>query len=238
MVSPATPRRVAATTCLLTASLVGCSDGVIPAVPLPVGAEIVAGTGQTGVVGQELTSPIVVRVIGDDGLSFSGSEVSFIPFAGEPPNLTSLSSGTVSAMLTESDAAGIATTQWTLGGAAGAQTLAVILRAIDDTVFVAGRARAAVPVELYVGSGDGQAAPAGTVLSENLEVHLRDSFGNDTPNVDVAWNVIAGGGSIESSTPTDSSGLARAIWRLGQTGPQQATATSGPRTVTFTAQIQ
>jgi hypothetical protein len=87
----------------------------------------------------------------------------------------------------------------------------------------------------------------GETLERQAEVYtvvapavvVRDADGRATPGTRVTFQVMAGGGTMESSTvTTDASGRAEARWRLGESaGENTVTARIGPvQTVTFTVQ--
>lgn len=75
-----------------------------------------SGNGQTGTAAQLLPLPVTVRVVDAVGVGVSGASVSFAAAAG---------SGAASPASVITDAAGVAATRWTLGPAAGPQTLQV-----------------------------------------------------------------------------------------------------------------
>ena len=70
------------------------------------------------------------------------------------------------------------------------------------------------PAALRVVAGDGQGAPAGTVLPERPAVRVTDRVGNALPGLAVAFDVTSYGSSWRM-VPTDTDGVARTPWRLG-----------------------
>jgi hypothetical protein len=87
-------------------------------------------------------------------------------------------------------------------------------------------ASAAARVLRYV-SGDGQSAPAGTLVANPLAVELADAMNNPIAGETVQFTVTAGGGTVATPTVvTDASGRASTTWTLGAAGGQQVTATA------------
>ncbi|HEX7088885.1 MAG TPA: Ig-like domain-containing protein [Longimicrobiales bacterium] len=101
-----------------------------------------------------------------------------------------------------------------------------------------------VPVEPAASRIMAGADQAGTVAErtpESLAVLVTDRFDNPVPEVEVAFAVGAGSGSVEPAVArTGLDGIARATWTLGTTaGPQTATATvRGLDPVVFSARAE
>ncbi len=95
--------------------LTGQADTVIVNVTLPASLIVPqSGNTQTGVVGAQLAQPLVVKVSAADGLAVAGTTVNFAVASG---------GGSVVNSSVVSDANGLAQTKWTLGTAAGTQTV-------------------------------------------------------------------------------------------------------------------
>ena len=89
----------------------------------PAVLQIVSGNTQQGTVGQELSQPIVVKILDANGNPVSGQVINFRVTAG---------GGSVFAGASITNSSGIAQERWTLGRVAGAaHTLEV--RAVDNT---------------------------------------------------------------------------------------------------------
>jgi hypothetical protein len=75
--------------------------------------------------------------------------------------------------------------------------------------------------------GDGQSAPAGSVLPQQYGVLVRDASDIPVPDVKIAWAVTSGGGSVSADTTlSNGSGIARVTHTLGDAiGPQSVGAT-------------
>ena len=115
--------------------------------PVPSALAVVSGSGQTGPVNSTLPNPLVVRVTAVDGL----------PVAGTPVNFTASAGGTVAAAVT--DAGGLASTTWKLGGTVLAQTVTATTAGTTPVTFSA-TANSADPARLeFVGQ------PPATVAS-------------------------------------------------------------------------
>ena len=95
------------------------------------------------------------------------------------------------------------------------------------------------PPSISILRGNDQRAPAGTALSQQIVVLVRDGDGSALPGATVSWTASSGGSFESSTTETDADGLAGTRWTLGATpGEQAATASLGGPTgasVAFTA---
>jgi alpha-tubulin suppressor-like RCC1 family protein len=193
---------------------------------IPAALLIVAGQDQSAVVGTELSQPLRVRVLDAEGRPVRQQIVNFRVVEG---------GGSVfaGAALTSDD--GYAQDRWTLGTST-ADAQRVEARAVDPntgTPLVFGTfqatALADVAASIAKSRGDGQQASAGTVLSEPLEVVVRDKYGNPVPNATVLWEPSSGSGSVNpTSSSTNDSGLAATSWTLGTSaGSQTVVATAG-----------
>ena len=83
-----------------------------------------------------------------------------------------------------------------------------------------------VATQIAPSGGDGQIAPAGSLLPQQLSALVTAEGGTPVPEVTVSWSVIEGGGTISpASSTTNSSGVASAGFTLGPTeGVQRAQA--------------
>lgn len=121
--------------------------------------------------------------------------------------------GTVSPQTTTTDAAGVARTAWTLGGAV--DSTQVVLAAAGVSLTAQFFARPAFPMGAGMDkvSGDNQIAPAGTALPQPLVVRVRTLLGVPLAGVVVHWSSTAGTlGTLTSVT--DAQGLAQTGWTL------------------------
>ncbi len=119
------------------------------------------------------------------------------------------------------DQLGRAVFPWHLGARAGRYTMTITHAQILPAIFTA-EAHAGAPNSIDKISGDGQKATASAVLPLPLQVWVCDKFSNPVFDLQVAFNIAAGSGSIISANPatTDSTGIASAVWQLGSSGAQ------------------
>ena len=66
------------------------------------------------------------------------------------------------------------------------------------------------PASISILRGNEQTAPAGTALSQQIVVLVRDGDGTALPGAAVSWTTSAGGSFEPSTTETDADGLAAA----------------------------
>ncbi len=125
---------------------------------------------------------------------------------------------------------------WTLGPAAGANTLSATVSGVGSVVFTA-TGSTAPPASINKVAGDAQTSVAGSALPESLVVQVRDAGGVGVPAVTVNWTVLTGGGAVSpASAVTDASGQARVRWTTGVVaGANSVRASAGALTATFTA---
>ncbi|HEV7586996.1 MAG TPA: Ig-like domain-containing protein [Longimicrobium sp.] len=227
-----TNRLLAATLALAVAALPACSDSTGSKAGPAAHVDVVSGNAQSGPAGTELPQPVVVKVTDAQGRPVQGQVVSFVVTGG---------GGHVFAGSGATDGQGLAQERWTLGTAAGPQTLeartVVGGQPLSAAVFTATAVAGAPATAVALGGDTSVAGVPGSVVEDSFAVVVRDQHGNPAPGVQVAWAVTGGGGSITSPTPTDAAGIARTQWVLGPAGPatQSAQATVAGTTVRFTA---
>lgn len=121
-----------------------------------------------------------------------------------------------------------------VGQAPGAAFVIARLLDIADTIAVA---VAAEPADVEIVAGDRQAGPTGAALADSLVVRVIDRRGAGVAGVQVRFEVVDGGGTIQpASVETRADGTARARWVLGpDAGTQVVQALSVGDTVRFTA---
>ncbi|HEU0052706.1 MAG TPA: invasin domain 3-containing protein, partial [Longimicrobium sp.] len=187
-----------------------------------------AGDGQTATVNTAVPTAPAVLITDANGNPVSGVSVTFTPATGD---------GSVTGSPATTNASGIATVgSWTLGTAAGADSLTATAGALS-TVFTA-TGTAGPPANIIKNAGDAQTDTVGKDVAIAPQVKITDSFGNPVFGVSVAFAVATGGGAV-TGTPatTDSAGLAAVgSWKLGNlVGSNSLTATAGALSTTFTA---
>ncbi|MCH8937344.1 MAG: hypothetical protein IIB90_16635, partial [Gemmatimonadetes bacterium] len=198
-------------------------------VPGPVALAVAAGDGQTTTVGTLL--PTQPQVLVTDGLG--------LPVADVPVAFTVISGGgTIGANSVNTDAAGLAGVEWTVGTRTGTNTLEASLAALGTVAFTA-EGTPDVPASLQAVAGDGQFGAVGKPVPAPPAVLVQDQFGNPVPGVSVVFSVTSGGGTITGSPAvSDDAGIAAAeTWTMG---PAEGTNSvdalvSGIATLTFNA---
>ncbi|HVC87411.1 MAG TPA: Ig-like domain-containing protein [Gaiellaceae bacterium] len=193
---------------------------------------IAGGESQTATVSTAVATAPSVLVTDANGNPVQGVAVTFSIGSG---------GGAVTGANATTNASGIATAgPWTLGTAAGANTLAATSTGLSSVTFDA-TGTAGSATTLAVSAGDNQTATVATAVSTAPAVIATDTFGNPVAGVSVTFAVASGGGSAAGlSQTTNVSGVATVgSWTLGTTaGANTLTATSGSLTgspVTFNA---
>jgi adhesin/invasin len=217
----------------LAASVAGLSPAVFTAtatVGAPATLQAAAGDGQTAVAGAEVAVDPAVVVKDQYGNPVSGVSVSFAVATG---------GGAVSGSPAATDAAGVARlASWTLGTAAGANSLSVTAAGLTPLTFTA-TGVPGWPATVTVSAGNNQTAVAGLAVTIAVAVVVSDANGNVVPGVSVTFAVSLGGGEVTGgAATTDAAGVAAAgSWTLGATaGPNELTATvSGLSPAVFSA---
>lgn len=221
---------------VVTASSLGVTSA-------PIGVQVI-WNGAAKIAAFSFTAPIAASpgaVVGDSirvqvtnrvGGPVPGAVVSFSVTAG---------GGTVTPTDT-TDSNGVASAAWTLGGAAGVNTVSAAV--IDDqktpmswvtgnpATFSIQAFQALVPVQ-----GDAQTAQILSPLPVAPSVKLVDSAGNPRPGVVVTFTPSSGGRVASPTVSTGADGVASAgTWTLGDTpGTQTLVAKVGIATATLSA---
>ncbi len=171
---------------------------------------------QIGTVGADLT--IAVGVVDQYGNPAPDQAVSFTP---------GVNSGSVSPSPAVSDAAGLATTTWTLGLAEGPQTVEASAAGLRGSPVVFGAtAVAALPASVELSAGNHQAGLIADPINIPPAVLVRDGAGRPFPGAEVTFVVTGGAGNASGTVvTTDADGLAEVgSWTLGS-GANTLTAT-------------
>jgi plastocyanin len=195
------------------------------AVPVPAIQKAAAASGdaQSGTVVAALANQLRVLVT-LSGAPQPGATVTWLA-TGVGASVTPATSVT--------DATGIATTTWTLGQVAGAQSASATLSgASGSPVSFAATATAGAATQIALAGGDNQSGSPSAVLASQLSARTADVFGNGTAGTAVIWAVTAGSAGVApASTVSDASGVARTTVTLGATaGAVTITATSAALT--------
>jgi hypothetical protein len=189
----------------------------------PAAIATVSGDAQTGTVATALASPLIVQVNDLRGNGVPGIQVSFAVTQGQ---------GSLGSSSVATDAAGRASTTWSLGPVTGAQSVTATVG--TRSVNISAVAIAGPPAQITAISGNNQSGTVGTKLATPVVVKVTDSRGNPVPNATVMFSVAAGmGTAAPSSQQTGADGTASASWTLGNSpGAETLTAsTAGPTTL-------
>lgn len=186
---------------------------VIPAGP-PARMSIVSGDAQTGPVGAELTTALVVKVTDAAGRAVSNQIVNFRVIAG---------GGSVFAGTANTNSDGLAQERWTLGTVA-ADSQRVEARAVDPAtgapiVFATFRAVAvpAAAARLQKSSTDSIQTGVGYEVLPKPRVRVLDNYSNPIAGATVVFAVTAGGGAVTGATQVsnDSGYASVGSWNVG-----------------------
>lgn len=183
----------------------------------PTALAVATGAGQSGEVGKELFTPVGIKVTGASGKALAGVTVSFAVRG---------NSGSLSASSWKTNASGIASVTWTLGGKAGidVDTLEASVSGLTESIVVTASGTAGAPVSLVVVSGNAQTGAPGEQAADPLVVEVRDAFDNPREGVVVSWAIDGGGTLSAEKDTTDAGGRASVLWTLGG-GNNRVTAT-------------
>ncbi len=202
------------TAAIVAAGIAGCSSTdpapppPPPPPPPPTGVVIAkatpSGDGQTATVATALPSQLRVEVT-DNGSPVSGRTVAWA---------TTFGSVTASS---DTDASGIATTNWTLGQSSGLQSASATLSGAGGSpVSFTATASAGAAASIAKSAGDGQSGIVNTALANPLLARAADQFGNSVSGVSVMWQVTMGTATVfPASTSTGVNGEAQTTVTLG-----------------------
>ncbi|MHB1328882.1 MAG: hypothetical protein ACYC2K_11840 [Gemmatimonadales bacterium] len=190
-----------------------------------------AGAGQQGTVSTAL--PVAPAVVVKDQF---GNPVPNVPvvFA------VAAGGGSVTGANPSTNAQGIAAVgSWTLGAAAGNQSLTATTGTLTPVTFSAAAA-AGSAASMLVAQGAAQTVTVGTAVAQPPAVRVNDQFGNPVAGVTVTFAVTGGGGQVTgAAATTTAAGIATVgSWTLGTiAGPNglSATAAGVPTPLSFSA---
>ena len=210
---------------LLALAAVACG-GDDPQVPTTIAAP--GSTTLTGTVGSTVSTVPTVLIKDQKGKALAGIWVRWTASAGRPGNDSS-----------QTDAAGSASAvSWTLGVAAGPQTLSASASSLGSVIFTVDAK--AGPVRVLTQQTATVTAAVGSTLAIPPSVRASDQFGNPVPNVAIVFAVATGAGSITGGAQTTNAlGVATVgSWKLGTLAGTQtlrADASDGGSFTTVTA---
>ena len=168
------------------------------------------GDAQTAVIGEYLTDPVVVRLVGPGGAPLAGKALVFEIVGGvggiSSPGATEVQA-TIQAV---TNASGHATVRWKMGAVAGKgnHLLRVTSRDLGDGLVFVASADPKSSVRLYAASRNGQKGVVGSRLATPLRVWVNDG-GNALAGRSVKFSVVDGAGKVNGQDEfTVSSGAA------------------------------
>ena len=209
----------------------------IPGAPATIALN--AGTSQSALAGAAVATRPSVLIKDSNGNPAPGVVVTFAVASG---------GGSATGGSATTSASGVATVGgWTLGTVAGANTLTATVAGLPGspvTFTATGTAGAATK---YVVTASTSVPAAGATAT--ISAQLADQYGNavKTSGISVAWSKTGSGGSLTSSSTTNSSGVATATLTAGttagtvyavtasSTSPSSRTGTSAPITTVAAA---
>jgi hypothetical protein len=189
---------------------------------------ISAGNNQTWAVGAALPVVPTAKVADQYGNGVPNVTVTFAVTGG---------GGSITSAVRATNVSGLASVgSWTLGAAAGTNTLtATATSIVTPATFTATGTVAGAPKNLVVFGGNSQSGLAGYALNVRPSVRITDANSTPVGNVSVTFAVTAGGGSVVSGTViTNPNGIAQVgNWVMGAgSGAATLTATATPANVT------
>jgi hypothetical protein len=182
--------------------------------PVPASLTLLKGDGQRALAGRKVAQPVTVQVVSRSGRPVEGVPVRFVLEEG---------AGVTDPTVDSSDTQGIARASWTLGSAAGRQSLSISAEGVSSpTVITAEAEPVAANTRLAVVSEQLE-GPASAPLPEPAVVRVTDLSGVALMDVPVSWSADDGGSVVAAEARTDSLGQTRARWSLGpKSGAQRA----------------
>ena len=173
---------------------------------VPKTLQIISGKDQQELPGVALEKPFVVEVRDQADEPLPGAQVTFSVSSG---------GGTLSATSVTTDNNGQAESTLTLGPKAGTNTVTASVTGITQTeTFNAEGIR--IPKRLEIVSGGDQEGLPGAALENPFVVEVRDQSDKPLPDVQVAFSVSSGGGTLSAtSVTTNSNGRVESRLTLG-----------------------
>ena len=191
--------------------------------------EVISGNNQDADVSTQLSNPLVVRVLDQNGDPFSGAEVTFS---------ASPSGGRFSDETVTTGANGQARTRFTLGSTAGDYTITASVTGLTAATFTATANEVLVATTLQIVSGNNQTDTEGETLANPLIVRVLDQNRDALSGVEVSFAVSPNDATLSTETTiTGANGRAQTTLTLGNTiGTYTVTVSvAGLDTVSFTA---
>lgn len=197
---------------VVSATIAGVSGRAgVSVVTTAAGIALVAGGAQHAPAGATLPRAVVVRATNRRGAPSAGQFVQFRAGDGQ---------GSVTPSTTLTDADGRARAMWVLAAYPGRQTLLATVEKVDSVLSIVAESDPVARNTRVVVLGESPGGRAGTTLSEPVAVRVTDSAGRAFGDVPVRWTADDGT-VVATAERTDSLGVARASWTLGERAGRQ-----------------
>src|SRR5579883_2519405 len=197
--------------------------------PTPTQLQKTSGDAQTATIGTTLPQPLVVTALDANNHPVANVAVTFTVASG---------GGSVATANAVTNSSGQASTTFSLGTTAGANSVTASSSGLPSVTFTA-TGTVGAPHALAIASGNNQTGKVGTALSAPLAVLVTDAGNNPVPGVQVTFAVTAGGGTLgATSATTSAAGLAQTTLTLGSTAGANSVSASatGLTAVSFSEQ--
>jgi hypothetical protein len=182
--------------------------------PVPASLTLLGGDGQRALAGRRIAQPVSVQVVSRSGRPIEGVPVRFVVEDG---------AGRADPQIGSSDSRGIVRSSWTLGSAAGVQSLSISVEGVASPTIVSAEAEPVAANTRLAVVSEQLEGPASGTLPDAVVVRVTDSSGVALAGVPVAWSAEDGGSVVAGEPRTDSLGETRARWTLGpKSGAQRA----------------
>jgi alpha-tubulin suppressor-like RCC1 family protein len=170
---------------------------------------VVAGDGQRGPAGAELSVPLVLRMVDRDENPVRGMPVTFEVMEG---------GGTADPVSDVTRPDGSILTRWTLGPG-GPQRLRATAMGMEEVAYTfEATVSAAVAASLALLGSASPEGVAGAPLPGSVSVRVLDATGTPVEGLPVRFQPAEGAGSTDPATAiTDAAGVAASRWTLGTT---------------------
>lgn len=208
-------RSIARLVPMLAVVLTGCGKKAVVAPATPGSLILVQGNNQQAQGGSELPNPIVIRVLGTDGVPIGKLPIGFSVTQG---------GGSVNPGSAPSDENGEVKVKWTVGPNEVAQVLTATVPGVEAVNVTA---LALLPSDIVIAQGNNQNAKAGAALPNPIVVRVVGPGNVPMKGIAVAFQVLTGGGLISpQSGLTNALGEVTARWTLGGTAGVNSLAVS------------
>jgi trimeric autotransporter adhesin len=163
--------------------------------------EVLSGDDQVGLVGAALRTPIAVKVWKGDGTPFANKLVDFRVTQNDGRlSGPGFGSGTMLYQVL-TDASGVASASWTLGGTAGCgnHRVEATAKEVAGIALFSATATADTPDQINIGSGNNQRVEVGAPAPLLLSAWVSDAT-NPVASVPVTFTVTSGGGLVNGQS--------------------------------------